>query len=314
MGRKGARKRGGSSTECLASFFCYDYDPFGNRITNTGPDVDLCPFGFSSKYTDSETGLVYYGYRYYSPETGRWLSRDPIEERGGINLYGFVNNDPVNNVDYLGQFLAGTPYNSSRYGASNDIWDRSQWLAGKAFNLPLANAAMSHADGSASTRDWTLNASETKRVDEFLNDHMITRATEVRTGKNYREWIKAKIMKFAGGKGKGNHPFHIPRTQFHFDKFFATDPYLAFGDAVLEIRGTIKIETHFFVGCVGLDADVTLTDHFSFAAYGGLRAGSSPTSVGFRLQDAGYIQSFDTKGVWHIKRLYTGGSLFSKDP
>ncbi|MEZ5387541.1 MAG: hypothetical protein R3F13_18680 [Prosthecobacter sp.] len=35
----------------------YDYDPFGNRITNTGPDVDLCPFGFSTKYTDSETGI-----------------------------------------------------------------------------------------------------------------------------------------------------------------------------------------------------------------------------------------------------------------
>ncbi len=80
----------------------YDYDPFGNRITNTGPDVDLCPFGFSSKYTDSETGLVYFGYRYYSPELGRWPSRDPIEEQGGINLYGMVGNDPVNQVDYLG--------------------------------------------------------------------------------------------------------------------------------------------------------------------------------------------------------------------
>jgi uncharacterized protein RhaS with RHS repeats len=46
--------------------------------------------------------MLYYGYRYYSPEMGRWLSRDPIEEQGGINLYGMVGNDPVNRVDYLG--------------------------------------------------------------------------------------------------------------------------------------------------------------------------------------------------------------------
>jgi uncharacterized protein RhaS with RHS repeats len=44
---------------------------------------------------------------FYNTETGRWLSRDPIEERGGINLYGFVGNDPVNNSDYLGlDFIA----------------------------------------------------------------------------------------------------------------------------------------------------------------------------------------------------------------
>jgi RHS repeat-associated protein len=39
---------------------------------------------------------------HYSPSLGRWLSRDPIEERGGLNLYGFVNNDPVNRFDHLG--------------------------------------------------------------------------------------------------------------------------------------------------------------------------------------------------------------------
>lgn len=60
------------------------------------------PVGFSTKYEDAETGLLYYGYRYYNPELGRWLNRDPIWERGGINLYGMVSNDPVNKVDVLG--------------------------------------------------------------------------------------------------------------------------------------------------------------------------------------------------------------------
>jgi hypothetical protein len=38
----------------------------------------------------------------YNPSTGRWLSKDPIEESGGVNLYGFVKNDSVNSVDVLG--------------------------------------------------------------------------------------------------------------------------------------------------------------------------------------------------------------------
>jgi RHS repeat-associated protein len=63
------------------------------------------PYRFSTKYTDGETGLVYYGYRYYAPEMGRWLSRDPIAEKGEINLYGFVGNNAVNQVDYLGNIL-----------------------------------------------------------------------------------------------------------------------------------------------------------------------------------------------------------------
>jgi len=46
--------------------------------------------------------VAYYGYRYYDPKTGRWPSRDPIEEKGGMNLYGMVGNGVVNRVDVLG--------------------------------------------------------------------------------------------------------------------------------------------------------------------------------------------------------------------
>src|SRR5262245_20993168 len=40
---------------------------------------------------------------FYDPNKGRWLSRDPIEENGGVNLYGFVNNDPIDYADALGE-------------------------------------------------------------------------------------------------------------------------------------------------------------------------------------------------------------------
>ena len=56
----------------------------------------------ASRGADATSGLYFYGYRYYDPVTGRWPSRDPIEEEGGLNLYGFVRNDLVNIVDLLG--------------------------------------------------------------------------------------------------------------------------------------------------------------------------------------------------------------------
>ena len=75
--------------------------PFGEVVKKTGTASGV-PFGFSTKYQDDETGLLYYGYRYYQPGTGRWVNRDPINERGGRNLYGFVGNDLVDRSDYLG--------------------------------------------------------------------------------------------------------------------------------------------------------------------------------------------------------------------
>lgn len=63
------------------------------------------PFRWSTKYWDEETGLVYYGYRYYSPAFGSWISRDPIGEDGGLNLLAFVANAPINSFDPYGQSL-----------------------------------------------------------------------------------------------------------------------------------------------------------------------------------------------------------------
>ena len=53
-------------------------------------------------WAHNETDLLYYGYRYYVPSTGRWLSKDPIGETGGKNLYSFSGNCGVNCIDKLG--------------------------------------------------------------------------------------------------------------------------------------------------------------------------------------------------------------------
>ena len=52
---------------------------------------------------DCGTMKSYYGYRYYSPQLGRWLTRDPLEEEGGINLYEFCENASTYKYDPLGQ-------------------------------------------------------------------------------------------------------------------------------------------------------------------------------------------------------------------
>ena len=80
----------------------YEYSPFGSLTKVTGDYAVNNPFRFSSEYFDKETGLVYYNYRYYDPELGRWISRDPIEEQGGFNLYGMIENNPLYGWDAKG--------------------------------------------------------------------------------------------------------------------------------------------------------------------------------------------------------------------
>lgn len=84
-----------------------DFDPYGNTVFSEKIDgatisTNAPSFGFSTKMRDVESGLHYYGARFHSPLTGRWLSRDPLDEDGGINLYSFTSNDAVNGYDILG--------------------------------------------------------------------------------------------------------------------------------------------------------------------------------------------------------------------
>jgi RHS repeat-associated protein len=60
------------------------------------------PVRFSSKFTDEESGQVYYGARSYAPALGRWLNRDPLGEQAGLNLYALLRNDAVNQADPIG--------------------------------------------------------------------------------------------------------------------------------------------------------------------------------------------------------------------
>jgi RHS repeat-associated protein len=93
----------------------YEYGPFGELLRMSGTAIAAeNPWRFSSKRQDPTTDWVHYEFRVYDPSSGRWLSRDPIGEAGGENLYGFVGNDPVNGVDPFG---LRTPRTWSEYQA-----------------------------------------------------------------------------------------------------------------------------------------------------------------------------------------------------
>ena len=85
-----------SSQSMVAS---YRYDPFGNTISSSGTLASANTYRFSSKEIHVDSGLYYYGYRFYAPHLQRWMNRDPIQEWGGINLYAFVGNSPADQFD-----------------------------------------------------------------------------------------------------------------------------------------------------------------------------------------------------------------------
>ena len=119
----------------------YEYDPFGNLIRADSPDAAIAdqPFRFSTKYTDAESGLVYYGYRYYSPANGRFINRDSIGELGGVNLYGFGGNDAINRSDFLGKWFSISPFPVHQ----NSIGRVLGWLpSDKVSNLQFAQTVV----------------------------------------------------------------------------------------------------------------------------------------------------------------------------
>jgi len=77
----------------------YDYDPYGNLTSDPAKAPE---FGYAGMHYHALSGLYLTKYRAYDPQSGRWLSRDPIGEAGGINLYAYVGGNPVSFIDPLG--------------------------------------------------------------------------------------------------------------------------------------------------------------------------------------------------------------------
>jgi len=118
----------------------FEFDPFGRTTRRSGSASSENPFRFSTKRTDVAVDLIAYEYRNYNPLDGRWLSRDPVEEWGGINLVLFSVNSPIRVHDPLGLspgrgpcILHADQLNVPGLGAGT--WARTRWVVnGPEFN------------------------------------------------------------------------------------------------------------------------------------------------------------------------------------
>jgi RHS repeat-associated protein len=136
----------------------YEYGPFGELIRRTGPSSQSNPFRFSTRFTDDESGLIYYGYRYYWTVVGRWINRDPTAENGGNNINLFCFNTPMNMRDDFGDQPSGftkPPVNVSdisqqlaKFYETGDV----KWLA----NLTddQINRGIAAAERGARKHEW----------------------------------------------------------------------------------------------------------------------------------------------------------------
>jgi RHS repeat-associated protein len=142
----------------------YVYDPYGGLVSASGPSADANPYRFSSKEFHANSGLYYYGYRYYEPNLQRWITRDPIGEQGGVNLYAFCGNDPVNRYDPVGlmqsvgalpaEILAEVKAGVSLAQIAADYGVALQYVAGIAAVWMASQAAQTWVDQLAVARSW----------------------------------------------------------------------------------------------------------------------------------------------------------------
>jgi RHS repeat-associated protein len=114
----------------------YLYDPYGNTIGKWGPYVDINHYRFGSMEYLPLSGIYNSYRRYYDPNLQRFLNRDPLGEAGGINLFGYVGNDPINSIDPYGL----CPWSWNRFGN----WELGVLTSAK--ELFIGNASDYRAD------------------------------------------------------------------------------------------------------------------------------------------------------------------------
>jgi RHS repeat-associated protein len=106
----------------------YRYSAFGEEETGN----TLSPWLFSSKRTDKETDLIYFGRRYYNPALGRWITQDPQGFEDGPNLYAYVHNNPLTEIDLYGLWSIGQCLG----GLSRMAFKSLEWTGANLLPLP----------------------------------------------------------------------------------------------------------------------------------------------------------------------------------
>nr|BFD58110.1 hypothetical protein CKG001_02170 [Bdellovibrio sp. CKG001] len=177
-----------------------NHDEFGRVTEDTNPGY--LPFGFAGGHYDNHTQLVRFGARDYDPETGRWTSKDPILFNGGdTNLFGYVQNDPVNLIDPTGNcpWCIGAVVGGVASGVS-------AYLAGGDARTVAVSAAVGAVAGAASMGVSAFTSSATGIIAaNAVIGGSTSVATQVATGTSISalNYSQIGIGALAGGIGAG---------------------------------------------------------------------------------------------------------------
>jgi RHS repeat-associated protein len=308
----------------------YEYGPFGELTGVTGVQGQRQPFRFSTKYTDAETGLLYYGYRYYSPSMGRWCSRDPIGEQASFNIYEFVFNNPECDIDPVGldDYKKGKddPAVSKDAGAGKfgvedpTTIDQNKHNTWSRIVIPMARDDFGWTDAAAHMQHY-LDASGddyTIRFQAMLDD--------VPSAKKWYDYEKQQAMDFSETLTVGTHditsssiPPGLYNTQDESPNwYYAVGGYSAWG------KGKVTVTA---CGDGGADTKFVLEFHYKFQDRYNWDKGKSvkiggqtvnDSSMG-RLHTVGLAKEFDmfgevTETVTWTKTTRTPGRIAKPGP
>jgi RHS repeat-associated protein len=122
-----------------------DYDEWGVVTADTSPGFQ--PFGFAGGMQDPTTHLVHFGARDYSPQLGRWITKDPSGMAGGVNLFGYAAGDPLDFIDADGAHpvIIAVATGASVYFAPS--LGQALWTAGGALLGPVIGKGLGWAAG-----------------------------------------------------------------------------------------------------------------------------------------------------------------------
>ena len=261
----------------------YTYDAFGKLIASSGSMANTFSFRYSTKYFDPETGLYYYGYRFYSPDLMRWITRDPIGEEGGHNLYLFCKNLPLSVIDMLGD-VAVTDIPG--------IMDANKWPVGAALMrhwLSLDANASAPPNETIVKMDWVLGFSRAKSVYDkiFSEKQYVNQAA--------RREIDAMIKRTLKGRDGQFCSLNRPASQVEDDYINTRQVGSVFDspDDMMAALGKFNLRMAVSGYVKGRCAFVT--------------------SVGVFVRDSYDFKGDQSLGYWNSRTNYAGKNMFRGD-
>ena len=293
------------------TFARYSYDAFGKLIARAGRRASFFRHRFSTKYYDTETGLYYYGYRFYHPVLMRWMNRDTIAEEGGDNLYNFILNNAVAFIDHLGlrkyvlgghgephvNFDSDFSYNPNVKPSTGDYLNWMKWKS-KLYGARL----IGHLEDGTLMYKHYLDGTGTPMTVDYVKAYREDSGIAVSVRNAVREAQKAaERLSKSGGR-----EFEMSSDAGNADKYPTTENWQkAIGGHSLWGEATVYNCDDKFSMMITIHA----IDRYNFNKGAKDIATGTPDNENGRFEELGWARSFVTRGSIPVKVNWKRGDI-----